>query len=158
MLQDVASRVLGDLIAEVQPVLHRFRDHKRSSALLDFDDLIFAARDLLRDHDDVRRALAARFAHVLVDEFQDTDPLQTEIFWRLCGEPPADGSIRTGPAFQIRPGALFLVGDPKQAIYRFRGADVSAYVRARDAFRARIPTASCRSPPIFAPARRFSLM
>ncbi|MEQ1713212.1 MAG: UvrD-helicase domain-containing protein, partial [Hyphomicrobium sp.] len=139
MLQNVASRVLADLIAQVQPVLHRFRDHKRSAALLDFDDLIFAARGLLRDHDDVRRALAARFARVLVDEFQDTDPLQTEIFWRLCGEPPADGSTVDWPAFQIRPGALFLVGDPKQAIYRFRGADVSAYVRARDAFVARNP-------------------
>lgn len=139
MLQNVASRVLADLIAQVQPVLHRFRDHKRSAALLDFDDLIFAARGLLRDHDDVRRALAARFAHVLVDEFQDTDPLQTEIFWRLCGEPPADGSSADWSAFQIRPGALFLVGDPKQAIYRFRGADVSAYLRARDAFLAQNP-------------------
>lgn len=134
LLQNVASRVLSDLIAQVQPVLERFRDYKRSAALLDFDDLIFAARDLLRDHDDVRRALGARFSRVLVDEFQDTDPLQTEIFWRLCGEPPAAGGTDDWSAFQIRPGALFLVGDPKQAIYRFRGADVSAYVRARDAF------------------------
>jgi ATP-dependent exoDNAse (exonuclease V) beta subunit len=137
MLQNVASRVLSDLIAQVQPVLHRFREHKRSAALLDFDDLIFAARDLLRDHDDVRRALAARFSHVLVDEFQDTDPLQTEIFWRLCGEPPVEGTTEDWAAFRIRPGTLFLVGDPKQAIYRFRGADVGAYVRARDAFLAR---------------------
>ena len=134
LLQNVASRVLADLIAQVQPVLHRFRDYKRSTALLDFDDLIFAARDLLRDHDDVRRSLAARFSKVLVDEFQDTDPLQTEIFWRLCGEPPAESATADWAAFTIRPGALFLVGDPKQAIYRFRGADVSAYVRARDAF------------------------
>ena len=134
MLQNVASRVLSDLIAQVQPVLHRFRDYKRSAALLDFDDLIFAARDLLRDHDEVRRALAQRFVHVLVDEFQDTDPLQTEIFWRLCGEPPAAGATNDWTAFHIRPGALFLVGDPKQAIYRFRGADVSTYVRARGAF------------------------
>lgn len=134
LLQNVASRVLADLIAQVQPVLERFRDYKRSAALLDFDDLIFAARDLLRDHDDVRRALGARFSRVLVDEFQDTDPLQTEIFWRLCGEPPAEGATADWTEFQIRPGALFLVGDPKQAIYRFRGADVSAYVRARDAF------------------------
>jgi len=134
LLQSVASRVLSDLIAQVQPVLERFRDHKRSAALLDFDDLIFAARDLLRDHDDVRRALGMRFSRVLVDEFQDTDPLQTEIFWRLCGEPPSEGARDDWAAFQIRPGALFLVGDPKQAIYRFRGADVSAYVRARDAF------------------------
>ena len=134
MLQNVASRALADLIEQVQPVLQRFRDYKRSAALLDFDDLIFAARDLLRDHDDVRHALAARFAHVLVDEFQDTDPLQTEIFWRLCGEPTVSGAPSDWRTFWIRPGALFLVGDPKQAIYRFRGADVSAYVAARSAF------------------------
>ena len=139
MVQNIASRVLSDVIVQVQPVLQRFRDHKRSAALLDFDDLIFAARGLLRDHDDVRRSLAGRFAHVLVDEFQDTDPLQTEIFWRLCGEPPAEGATGDWAAFRIRPGALFLVGDPKQAIYRFRGADVSAYVRARDAFLAQDP-------------------
>ena len=132
--QSVATRILSDLIRLVQPVMERFRDYKRSAALLDFDDLIFAARDLLRDHDEVRRALAARFTHVLVDEFQDTDPLQTEIFWRLCGEPPLGGAIDDRTLFQIRPGALFLVGDPKQAIYRFRGADIAAYIRARQAF------------------------
>ena len=136
----VAGRVLADLIHQVQPILRQFRDYKRSKALLDFDDLIFAARDLLRDHDDVRRALALRFSRVLVDEFQDTDPMQSEIFWRLCGEPPTEATGETASdwsAFHIRPGALFLVGDPKQAIYRFRGADVAAYIRAREAFEAR---------------------
>jgi ATP-dependent exoDNAse (exonuclease V) beta subunit len=137
LLQAASSQVLAALIEETRPILHRYRDHKRASAQLDFDDLIFAARDLLRDHDEVRRALGQRFAYVLVDEFQDTDPLQTEIFWRLCGE-PADADA-DWTRFRIRPGALFLVGDPKQAIYRFRGADVGAYVRARDAFRAQDP-------------------
>lgn len=137
LLQAASSQVLAALIEEARPILHRYRDHKRASAQLDFDDLIFAARDLLRDHDEVRRALGQRFVHVLVDEFQDTDPLQTEIFWRLCGE-SADGDA-DWTRFRIRPGALFLVGDPKQAIYRFRGADVGAYVRARDAFRAQDP-------------------
>ena len=137
LLQAAASQVLAALIDMARPVLQRYRDHKRASAQLDFDDLIFAARDLLRDHSDVRRALGQRFAHVLVDEFQDTDPLQTEIFWRLCGDPGDDDSDWT--QFRIRPGALFLVGDPKQAIYRFRGADVAAYVQARNAFRAQDP-------------------
>ena len=73
-MQAAASRVLADLIQLVRPVMEHFREHKRSAARLDFDDLIFAARDLLRDHDEVRRALAARYTHVLVDEFQDTDP------------------------------------------------------------------------------------
>ena len=69
--------------------------------------------------------LAARYPRVLVDEFQDTDPLQAEILWRLAG----DGDT-AGPWHElaIRPGALFLVGDPKQAIYRFRGADVKSTV------------------------------
>jgi exodeoxyribonuclease-5 len=132
--QAVAARVLADVVRLVQPVIDCFRDYKRSAALLDFDDLIFAARDLLRDHEAVRAALASRFAHVLVDEFQDTDPLQTEIFWRLCGDPPPGSSGADWTEFQIRPGALFLVGDPKQAIYRFRGADVAAYIQARQAF------------------------
>ena len=134
--QAVASRVLANLLEIVQPVMDRFREHKRSTAQLDFDDLIFAARDLLRDREEVRRALSRQFAHVLVDEFQDTDPLQTEIFWRLCGEPPAEGDAGDWTSFTLRPGALFLVGDPKQAIYRFRGADIAAYLRARQAFRA----------------------
>lgn len=137
LMQAAAGHTLAALIDEARPILQRYRDHKRASSQLDFDDLIFAARDLLRDHDDVRRALGQRFAHVLVDEFQDTDPLQTEIFWRLCGEPVDGADGWTG--FRIRPGALFLVGDPKQAIYRFRGADVGAYVQARDAFRDQDP-------------------
>ena len=135
--QAVATHVLAGLVPLAEPVMDRFREHKRGAALLDFDDLIFSARDLLRDHDEVRRALAARYRHVLVDEFQDTDPLQTEIFWRLCGEPPEHGDAGDWTTFALRAGALFLVGDPKQAIYRFRGADIAAYVRAREAFRAR---------------------
>jgi exodeoxyribonuclease-5 len=137
LVQAAAGHVLAALIEEARPILERYRDHKRASALLDFDDLLYAARNLLRDHEAVRRALGQRFAHVLVDEFQDTDPLQTEIFWRLCGEPAKGDEDWT--RCRIRPGALFLVGDPKQAIYRFRGADVGAYVQARDAFRAQGP-------------------
>ena len=134
LVQAAAGHALSALIDEAHPILQRYRHHKRASAQLDFDDLIFAARDLLRDHDDVRRALGQRFAHVLVDEFQDTDPLQTEIFWRLCGEPADDANDWTG--FRIRPGALFLVGDPKQAIYRFRGGDLRTYLQAREYIRA----------------------
>jgi len=134
-----ASCVLAELIPLTRPVIKRFLDYKRSAALLDFDDLIVSARNLLRDHDQVRRALARRFTHVLVDEFQDTDPLQTEIFWRLCGEPPANGKTADWTSFELRPGALFLVGDPKQAIYRFRGADIATYLKAREAFREHAP-------------------
>lgn len=132
--QEVAAAVLVQLLAEMRPVLQDFENYKRNAALLDFDDLVHSARALLRDHDDVRRALGRRYAHVLVDEFQDTDPLQSEIFWRLCGDAPANATGDDWAAFAIRPGALFLVGDPKQAIYRFRGADIAAYTAARDVF------------------------
>lgn len=136
--EHTAGEVLAGVAGALQPVLERFREQKRSAALLDFDDLIYSARALLRDHPAVRDALAQRYAHVLVDEFQDTDAMQLEIFWTLCGEPsganPADWGAR-----QIRPGALFLVGDPKQAIYRFRGADIAAYQSAREAL--------CRQDP-----------
>ncbi|MCG7400489.1 MULTISPECIES: UvrD-helicase domain-containing protein [Caballeronia] len=139
LVEAAATHALAALIDDAKQILARYRDYKRTAALLDFDDLIFAARDLLRDHDAVRRALGERYRHVLVDEFQDTDPLQTEIFWRLCGDPAVGTDSKDWTQFRIRPGALFLVGDPKQAIYRFRGADVGAYVQARDAFRAQNP-------------------
>ena len=129
--QAAAAQLLSRLLDLLQPAIDRFHQNKLAAALLDFDDLIFAARDLLRDHAAVREALAARYRHVLVDEFQDTDPRQTEIFWRLCGEATA-GAASDWTRLRIRPGALFLVGDPKQAIYRFRGADVAAYIQARD--------------------------
>ena len=139
LLQVAAGRVLTDLLVAIKPITEQYRSYKRSAALLDFDDLLFSARALLRDHAPVRNALAGRYLYVLVDEFQDTDPLQAEIFWRLCGDPIPGADPLAWSKYQLRPGALFLVGDPKQAIYRFRGADVSAYIRARDAIRANNP-------------------
>jgi ATP-dependent exoDNAse (exonuclease V) beta subunit len=128
----VAGEVLGRITEAMQDLLLDWSDYKRAAALLDFDDLLYTARDLLAGNEDVRQALAKRFRYVLVDEFQDTDPLQIDILWRLCGEQPKDGNSL--PLARIpRAGALFLVGDPKQAIYRFRGADVNAYLGARKA-------------------------
>lgn len=135
---NAASELLARLVGTVRTVLDRYQARKRDGALLDFDDLIAAAATLLRAHETVRQALGRRYRHVLVDEFQDTDPIQTEILWRLCGELP-DGAADVWTERVLRPGALFLVGDPKQAIYRFRGADVSTYVRARDRILARSP-------------------
>ncbi len=126
------STLLQRIVSELTPVNGEYEAHKRRTAQLDFDDLIRGARNLLRSHEDIRVALGRRYTHVLVDEFQDTDVLQTEIFWRLCGDAPSDAPRDDWTTFRIRPGALFLVGDPKQAIYRFRGADVAAYVSARE--------------------------
>ena len=124
------------LAFEFDELLKSYAAYKREAALLDFDDLLLTAWELLRSGGPVRRALAERYTHVLVDEFQDTDPIQAEILWRLCGEGDDSADWRTR---QLRDGALFCVGDPKQAIYRFRGADVNTYVEAREAIRQQFP-------------------
>jgi ATP-dependent exoDNAse (exonuclease V) beta subunit len=131
-LSAAAAELLARLASEMDELMQDWRGYKRAAALLDFDDLLYTARDLLARHEDIRQALARRFRHVLVDEFQDTDPLQIEIIWLLCGE-ACERSTMNLLGRALRPSALFLVGDPKQAIYRFRGADVTAYIIARTA-------------------------
>jgi ATP-dependent exoDNAse (exonuclease V) beta subunit len=88
-----AGRILEILAAEAREVLADYDQAKRNSAALDFDDLLTKVKDLLAANPAVRSELAARFEAVLVDEFQDTDPVQLEILWRLCGDPP-DGNHR----------------------------------------------------------------
>ncbi len=88
----------------------------------------------MRDSVDVRRELQGRFTHIFVDEFQDTDPLQAEILLLLSAADPAVSSWReVTPA----PGKLFVVGDPKQSIYRFRRADVGIYQEVKSLLRDR---------------------
>ncbi len=117
----------GDLAAllreELRDVVTGYEALKRSAGALDFVDLLLRARDLLVAHPGVRRSFHARFTHLFVDEFQDTDPLQAEILLRLSAEEPGTDWRSITP----EPGRLFIVGDPKQAIYRFRRADVETY-------------------------------
>jgi exodeoxyribonuclease-5 len=125
-----AESAQSQLISALDDFQASFRAFKRESALLDFDDLLYFACDLLRTHPAVRAALADRYQYILVDEFQDTDPLQAEILFLLCGE---DGADKPWHEQQLRPGQLFLVGDPKQSVYRFRRADIRSYKQAKDA-------------------------
>ncbi len=133
-----AGIALARFVAEFDVLRDLYAEYKRLAALLDFDDLLYHARDLLAANEVVRQALARRYPRVLVDEFQDTDPLQADILWYLCGEgdPATHWSQR-----RLRPGGLFVVADPKQAIYRFRGADVDTYLVAKRALAAQEPTA-----------------
>ncbi len=96
--------------------------------MLDFDDLLLHARALVIGREDVRKALGRRYQHILVDEFQDTDLLQAETLFFIGAEVRPEQWQEA----VLRPGSLFLVGDPKQAIYRFRGADIGVYEQARD--------------------------
>jgi ATP-dependent exoDNAse (exonuclease V) beta subunit len=131
-----AEAVQSRLISALDDFQVAFRLLKRQSALLDFDDLLYFARDLLRKNPAVRAALAGRYQHILVDEFQDTDPLQCEILFLLCGKSAADIPWQEQ---QLRPGQLFLVGDPKQSVYRFRRADVRCYKQAKLAIQRQWP-------------------
>ena len=96
-----AESAQSQLISALDDFQASFRMFKRESALLDFDDLLYFARDLLRTHPAVRAALTDRYQHILVDEFQDTDPLQSEILFLLCGE---DGADKPWHEQRLRPG------------------------------------------------------
>jgi ATP-dependent helicase/nuclease subunit A len=109
----------------------RFYDELKARAgKLDFLDLLVLTRDLLRSDESVRTGLQRRFTHLLVDEFQDTDPLQAEMLLLLASDDPKESDPER---VKVAPGKLFLVGDPKQSIYRFRRAEVSLYetIKAR---------------------------
>jgi ATP-dependent helicase/nuclease subunit A len=109
---------------ELRPVVEDYERLKQRAGKLDFLDLLLRARNLIRDERSVREELQKRFTHFFVDEFQDTDPLQAEILLLLTAEDPAETNWRRVTPI---PGKLFLVGDPKQSIYRFRRADVAIY-------------------------------
>lgn len=114
--------------AAILPLLHRARqlyDRQRAAAhALNFQDLLMRAAQLLRDRPDVRRYFRKRFTHLLVDEFQDTDPIQAEVMLLLTADDPNERDWRKCKPV---PGSLFVVGDPKQSIYRFRRADIVTY-------------------------------
>jgi len=116
------------LHGELAPLVDAYESLKTRAGKLDFLDLLLRARDLVRGHPEVRRELQARFTHIFVDEFQDTDPLQAEILLLLCC---GDAEHADWTNVVPRPGKLFLVGDPKQSIYRFRRADVALYEQVK---------------------------
>ncbi len=99
-----------------------------------FHDALLRLRDLLKtdaaNGGKLIRHIAKRHSYYLVDEFQDTDPLQAEAMFYLAAQEPQPDWTACVP----RPGALFIVGDPKQSIYRFRGADVASFLRVRSIF------------------------
>jgi ATP-dependent helicase/nuclease subunit A len=122
------ERLEADLFTALLPFARRLRARQTRAGLVDFDGLLVRARDLLRDDTEVRASLKKRFAMILVDEFQDTDPIQYEIVFFLAER--AGSAATDAYATRTAPGSLFIVGDAKQSIYRFRGADFAAYRRA----------------------------
>ncbi len=122
------ASLVAHLQQELQVPTARYGRLKSDAGRLDFLDLLLKARDMIRDHDEVRVDFQSRYTHLLVDEFQDTDPLQAEILLLLAADDPTERNWRS---VTPRPGKLFIVGDPKQAIYRFRRADVGTYYQVK---------------------------
>lgn len=112
------------LSRELVPVVAAYEREKRAHGVLDFFDLLLLTRDLLRDHAGVRQAVQREVTQLFVDEFQDTDPVQAELLLLMSADDPSE---RDPWSVRVTPGKLFVVGDPKQSIYRFRRADVALY-------------------------------
>src|SRR5438067_3640286 len=115
--KDADADLAACLQQELAAATARYQELKAAAGALDFGDLLTKARNLIQTNETVRHHLQQKFARIFVDEFQDTDPIQADIVLLLAGG---------------QPGKLFIVGDPKQAIYRFRGTDVGTYWRVRD--------------------------
>ena len=103
---------------------------RAAAGTLEFHDLLVLARRLLATDEGARRRLHDRYQRLLLDEFQDTDPIQLEIAVRLTAPPDGQPRPRHRPRCGRSPGRLFVVGDPKQSIYRFRRADIATYLAA----------------------------
>ena len=133
------DRVLREWWAHRYPVAmgvardaaNAYAEQRKDRGEVNFQDLLVHAAALLREDPRARRDLGRRYRRILVDEFQDTDPLQAELLLLLASNPETGSDWRT---VRPRPGALFVVGDPKQSIYRFRRADISLYEIVKQRF------------------------
>jgi ATP-dependent exoDNAse (exonuclease V) beta subunit len=124
VLDGADADLAAALCRELRGIVDVYEAMKQKTGKLDFLDLLVLTRDLLAQDESVRGELQKRFGCLLIDEFQDTDPLQAEILFLLAADDPKE---KDATKARVLPGKLFLVGDPKQSIYRFRRADVSFY-------------------------------
>ncbi len=127
-LESARRYALAQILGGLRDFALGYAERRRAEGRADFHDLLVWARDMLRDQVDVRDHFRRRFTHILIDESQDTDPIQAEIAMFLAEDvaPGTESSQRPASWERISPekGKLFVVGDPKQSIYRFRRADV----------------------------------
>ena len=116
----------------------RIAQNLRSEGKLTFFDYLLYLRDTLKADAAAGGALIrhiyARHQYFLIDEFQDTNPMQAEVFFYLTAQNSREDWRKCVP----HPGSLFIVGDPKQSIYRFRYADVSAFLQIKELFKGEV--------------------
>jgi ATP-dependent helicase/nuclease subunit A len=116
------------ILEVMRPAVLVYDRLRRDAGGLNFQDLLITAARMLRENPAIRRYFRGRFTHLLIDEFQDTDPIQAEVMLLLTAEDPNEPDWR-----RCKPvnGSLFVVGDPKQSIYRFRRADIVTYAQVK---------------------------
>ena len=119
----IAHDALAGLVPLVRGFVESFEEEMREAGLLSYQDMLFLAAQLVRENASVRSRIRESIRHFLVDEFQDTDPLQVELIFLLAGE----GDASDWREVLLEDAKLFLVGDPKQSVYRFRRADIAIY-------------------------------
>ncbi len=112
------------LLSAVSPALKIYDQLRMESGKLNYQDLLMCSARMLRNNPNVRRFFQERFTRILVDEFQDTDPIQAEVLLFLASSSAEETDWRKCSPIA---GSLFVVGDPKQSIYRFRRADIVTY-------------------------------
>lgn len=122
---DARTSVACGIATALREVVRAYANERRTRGLVSYQDLLVRARTLVRDHPAVRATLRDRWDCIIVDEFQDTDPLQAELAFLLAGAAGAEAEF--WPQLALRNGVLCVVGDPKQSIYRFRRADIALY-------------------------------
>ena len=133
-LEAARRSVLTRLVSHIRTFILDYSEERRRNGLAEFHDLLVWSRDLLRNDPASRAHFQTRYTHILVDEFQDTDPIQAEISFFLAERPSANGGYSQNSDWtqvDLEPGKLFVVGDPKQSIYRFRRADIASLDRVR---------------------------
>lgn len=128
------SRHLGEAARTIVATAQRsYEASKRKRSAVDYSDLMRLLRDALRDRAPLRRELKARYDALFVDEFQDTNKVQRDLLYLLRERRDAERTLAPGQslgASELEPQGLLLVGDAKQSIYAFRGAEVSVFIEA----------------------------
>lgn len=113
----------------LRPALDYTNKRRHEKSRVNYQDSLLMTARLLKRFPPVRKFFQQKYTHILVDEFQDTDPIQAELLFYLTGH---ENEVDEWWELTPRPGSLFLVGDPKQSIYRFRRADIDIYNLVRD--------------------------
>lgn len=130
-IEDFQFRISLDFINDATKIIC---DELRKLGKLTFFDYLLYLRDMLKEDTSkdgkLIKHIYNRHSYFLIDEFQDTNPIQAEIFFYLCAQNPVEDWTKCIP----KPGSLFVVGDPKQSIYRFRNADVASFLRVKKLF------------------------